>query len=133
MLSSLKITEMITLLILYCQALYSEVTPSNDFIDKAAWYIEKHLQERITLEDVAKQFNMNKYTFHKSFKRYTNVPFNEFIITHRINHAKQLLRSSDLSVREIGEAVGIYNTSHFINLFKHREGVTPLQYKHQWD
>ena len=132
-LSSLKITEMITLLILCCQAVYSDMSPSNDFIDKAVWYIEKHLQDKITLDEISKQFNMNKYSFHKTFRRYTNIPFNEFIILHRVNRAKELLRSSDMSVREIGETVGIYNTSHFINLFKQREGMSPLNYKHRWD
>lgn len=132
-LSSLKITEMLTLLTLYGQILHSEVCSSNDIIDKAVWYIEKHLHENLSLESISKQFNMNKYSFHKLFKQYTNTPLNEFIILQRISYAKELLRSSNMSVKEVGEAVGISNISHFINLFKSREGVTPLKYKHKWN
>lgn len=131
-LSSLKITELITLLTLYCQSLYSEISLGNDRADEIVRYIERHLHEKITLESISKRFNMNKYSFHKLFKQYMSVPLNEYIITQRMNRAKELLRFSPMSVREIGESVGISNTSHFINLFKEREEITPLQYKHQW-
>lgn len=131
-LSSLKITEMITLLTLYCQSLNSDASAHSDFIDEVVRYIEKHLHERLTLDSISKKFNMNKYSLHKLFRQYTSVPINEFIITSRVNYAKELLRFSNVSVREVSELVGIYNVSHFINLFKAREGITPLQYKLGW-
>ena len=132
-LSSLKITEMITLLTLYGQSLHADVAPGNDPAEEVVRYIEKHLNEKITLEGIARHFNMNKYSFHKLFKQYTNVPLGEFIIMHRITRAKALLRFSSMSVQDVGDAVGISHTSHFINLFRDREGITPLQYKRQWN
>lgn len=132
-LSSLKITEMITLLTLYCQASHAKSAPGSDFADRVVRYIDSHIGERITLEGISKHFSMNKYSFHKLFKKCTRTPLNEYIITYRVNRAKELLRSSELSVQEVGEAVGMSNTSHFINLFKDREGITPLRYRHKWN
>lgn len=131
-LSSLKITEIITLLILYCQATSADIDMSNYFIDSVIDYINKHLCEKLTLESISKEFNMDKFYFHKQFKRFTNIPLNEFVINSRMNLAKESLRFSDMSVREVAENVGINNVSHFINLFKKREGITPLQYKNNW-
>ena len=68
----------------------------------------------------------------KEFKRYTGFTPNEYIINTRLTKAKELLRYSDRSVADIAEEVGVDNVSHFINLFKTREGSTPLAYRKQW-
>jgi len=47
----------------------------------------------------------------------------------RINEAKHMLRFTNLTIHEIGSAVGIDNTTHFINLFKKNAGITPLQFR----
>jgi len=58
--------------------------------------------------------------------------FTEYLITMRLNYAKELLKYTDESINEITFFCGMNNVSHFINLFKEREGMTPLQYRKQW-
>ena len=66
------------------------------------------------------------------FSKYTGFTVKEYIIFARISHAKKLLKYTDKSVREIAEECGVNNVSHFINLFKDREGTTPYRYRNDW-
>lgn len=131
-LSSLKITELLSLLTLSCQCNINDYDESNYLIDRIITYIDKHLGEKITLDMIADNFNLNKFYLHKKFKKITNIPINEYVINTRMNLAKEKLRFSNMSIKEISETTGFNNTSHFINLFRKREGLTPLQYKNKW-
>jgi AraC-like DNA-binding protein len=50
----------------------------------------------------------------------------------RLNYAKELLRYSTETVNNITFLCGFNQVSHFISLFKDREGITPLQYRKEW-
>ena len=52
-----------------------------------------------------------------------------YLHSRRIDAAKRLLLTPDLSVHEVGSQVGIENTNQFINLFKKDTGTTPLSFK----
>ena len=56
----------------------------------------------------------------------------EYQIELRLSYAKELLKYTDLPVNEIAERCGINQASHFINLFKSREHITPLQFRKSW-
>jgi AraC-like DNA-binding protein len=94
--------------------------------------MDQRFFERITLDEWAAKHAMSKYQLAKQFKKYTGVTPNEYVIRLRMTFAKELLAYSDDSVAEIAAKAGIDNVSHFINLFKAREGVTPLAYRKAW-
>lgn len=95
-------------------------------------YIDKHFTKNITLDYLAKKYSINKFYLAKEFKKYIGLPPNEYIINLRINYSKELLKYSDFTVAEISLKVGIDNISHFINLFKNREEITPLTFRKKW-
>ena len=66
------------------------------------------------------------------FKSSTGYTPNEYIIMERINHAKELLRSTDLTINEVADKVGFHNPGHFINLFKRSLGMAPGMYRSFW-
>lgn len=94
--------------------------------------IEQTYIEPLTLSYFEKQYHRSKYYLLKEFKKYMGCSINEYIIRCRLSRAKEMLQYSEKSVNEIAEEVGILNVSHFINLFKGREGITPLNYRKQW-
>lgn len=95
-------------------------------------YLEHNYTEAITLDQLARQYGMNKFQLTKDFKQYIGLPPIEYLIHIRINAAKGLLQYSDKSVQEIANEVGVDNVSHFINLFKARVNCTPLSYRKEW-
>lgn len=99
------------------------------YIKATMKYIDLHFSEALTLEQLAKLQSINKFHLSHEFNKFTGFTVKEYIITSRLAHAKELLKYTDMSIREISEACGIYHTSHFINLFKAREGCTPLTYR----
>lgn len=103
-----------------------------EYIKTIMKYIDLHFSEDLSLEFLAEYQNINKFHLSHEFKRYTGLTLKEYIITTRISHAKDLLKYTEKSVQEISEQCGIYHISHFINLFKTREGCTPLKYRKDW-
>lgn len=103
-----------------------------EMIIKALQYMEKHYREKLSLERLAQHCSVSKYHLAKEFKKHVSFSPGEYLIMTRMTRAKQLLQSSGLTVSEIAYQVGIDNVSHFINLFKQREGTTPLTYRKRW-
>lgn len=103
-----------------------------EYIRAIMKYIDLHFSEDLTLEFLAKYQNINKYHLSHEFKKYTGLTLKEYIITTRLSYAKDLLKYTEKTIQEISEQCGIYHTSHFINLFKAREGCTPHVYRKEW-
>lgn len=61
--------------------------------------------------------------------RTIGVPPIQYLNRVRLKAARTLLRTTTLTIREVSAAVGIENTTHFINLFKKDAGITPLQFR----
>jgi AraC-like DNA-binding protein len=117
-----------------CIAALGGQTPVGqpDSVRSARTYLLSNYGERITLDNLAYRYSINKYYFQKLFKKHTGYTPNEFLILARLNKAKEYLRTTDFSVGEVAEKVGVENVSHFINLFKKNEGVTPNAYRQMW-
>lgn len=87
--------------------------------------IKHNFKSDLSLQSLASRHNISKFHLSKEFKKYTGCTAMEYIIANRLAYAKELLKYSDLSVSEITERIGMHNISHFIHLFKAREGMTP--------
>lgn len=129
---SKKIVELITEFV-------KEKTPGQNgqqemptFISDLAQKLEEDYAEKWTLDRMAKFAATNKYQLAKEFKYFTGFSPNEYVINRRINAAKEKLKQTNQTVKEISGDIGIENTSHFINLFKQREGMTPLLFRKTW-
>lgn len=95
-------------------------------------YIDQHYAEQITLDSLAAKFYINKHYLSKSFKRQFGQNISAYLQSVRITKAKQLLRFTDKTLEEIGEAVGITPARYFSEVFRAVEGLTPTQYRKQW-
>ena len=92
-------------------------------------YMEENYSEQISLDDLAKLTNTNKFHLAKEFKRYTSFSPHDYLIQLRINQARLLLRNTTLPAVKIAYEVGIYDINNFNYLFKKRIGKTPIQYR----
>lgn len=95
-------------------------------------YLDEHYTERIVLDDLAERYYINKYYLTKIFKETYGSTINGYIIAKRITRAKQLLRFTDMTVDEIGNAVGMGDANYFSRTFRKVEGISPREYRKQW-
>lgn len=99
------------------------------YIVKIHDLFEEHYEENYSLDDLEARFNISKYRICREFGEYYGITPLQYLNRRRIRIACHLLETTTLRIHEIGSAVGIDNTNHFISLFKKFEGCTPLEYK----
>lgn len=95
-------------------------------------YLDQNYSFRITLDDLAARFYINKYYLTRIFKRQYGQSISTYLTSLRITQAKQLLRFSDKPVEEIGLECGLGALHYFSRVFKEIEGVPPSVYRSQW-
>ena len=95
-------------------------------------YLDEHYAEKITLDDLAERFFINKFYLTKVFKETYGVTINNYIMERRITRAKQMLRFTDMTVDEISIALGMDSANYFSRMFRKVEGITPREYRKQW-
>ena len=108
------------------------VRSAPDYVEAALREIDRRFADALTLEDLARAVNVDKYHLAKRFKACVGVSPIEYVLLVRISRAKELLKYSRDTVEEISGACGFGQAGYFIRQFKKREGVTPLQYRRQW-
>ena len=101
-------------------------------LDSIKLYLDEHYTEHISLDDLASKFYMNKFYMTKIFKETYGTTINNYLISKRITKAKQLLRFTDMTIDEIGNAIGMDGANYFCRMFKKIEGISPNTYKKQW-
>ena len=94
-------------------------------------YLDDHYTEKIEMEDLSEKYYINKYYLTKIFKETYGSTINGYIIAKRITRAKQLLRFTDMTVDEIGAAVGMGDANYFSRTFRKVEGISPREYRKQ--
>ncbi|WP_066190891.1 AraC family transcriptional regulator [Gracilibacillus timonensis] len=128
-----EIINLLTLLLVEKMRLkYNDETKIPAYIFDIQSYFEKNYKNKITLDDLSKEFRLNKYQIAKTFKNSVGISPIEYLIETRIGKAKDLLKYTNLSINEIAYEIGIDNVTHFINLFKKRVGMTPLKFRTSW-
>jgi len=131
-LCSKLLMDLLTQFLFTINDLDSSETFLPEYIKNIMKYLDKNLLDKITLDMLSKKFFINKFHLEKEFKRFIGISPNEYVILNRISYGKELLKYSDLPISEISFKTGNDNVSHFINLFKKREGITPLCYRRKW-
>ena len=99
------------------------------YIEKIHDLFEEHYEENYSLDDLEVRFSISKYRICREFGEYYGITPLQYLNRRRIRIACHLLETTSLRIHEVGSAVGIDNTNHFISLFKKYEGCTPLEYK----
>lgn len=102
----------------------------HPMVEQVADYIEKHLSEAISVEDLARQVHMSKYHFLRKFKEQTGVTVHNFVLNKRLIRAsEELLRGGSLT--EVWQKAGFTDYSSFLRNFKKAFGVSPGKYRSQ--
>jgi transcriptional regulator GlxA family with amidase domain len=129
------------------QMLHNPVRPANapqrrtlgqgmDALDpvvrKAIALIEKNIPEPLTVPQIAKAVGVSQRQLERQFNSSIGCTVVQFGTLVRLQHARVLLISTTLSVREIATAAGFNTLSHFAHAFKKCFGRRPSDYRQSW-
>jgi AraC-like DNA-binding protein len=93
-------------------------------------YMDTHLQDDISLDDLSKQAGLSSSYVSYLFKEMLQISFTDYLNQARLRAASRLLiEERKAAVAEISERVGYRNVQYFITKFKHQYGITPAQYR----
>lgn len=101
------------------------------YIHEALAYIEHNFQNDISVEDIAKVCGLNRTYFGKIFKEAVGKTPQEFLLNYRMVKATEFLKLTQLSIRDIGQAVGYENQLHFSRAFKNIYGISPREWRNR--
>ncbi|GGF79182.1 AraC family transcriptional regulator [Paenibacillus albidus] len=99
------------------------------YSEKIMGWIEEHYHEEVNLEQLAEEIHLSKSYVSRIFHQETGGRLVDYLTARRIKQACRLLGTTDMSVEQIGIAVGFPNASYFNQLFKRVLGTTPLKYR----
>lgn len=101
----------------------------NHHVSHIVSILEKDHAKDLSLNLVSEQLNLNPSYVSRLFKQYTGTSFTQYLTDIRIRSSKELLRTTELQVGEVGSRVGFYSSYYFIKVFRENAGVTPGEYK----
>lgn len=106
-----------------------ESPPYSKSVRSAIHYMQSHLQERITLEQLADEAELSTGRFSHLFREETGLSPMMFLQRERLETAKSMLLYTDRPLSEISAALCFSSESHFIKVFREYTGRTPGRYR----
>lgn len=125
---SKQLTDILTAMLL-SSPLHPEANPHSHTMEEIITYIHEHFTEDLTIGDLAAHAMLSPYHFIRIFKKETGFTPHEYIVNIRLNTAKYLLKTTDLSIKDICFHTGFSCESVFCAAFKKHVGNTPGEYR----
>jgi AraC-like DNA-binding protein len=108
------------------------VAPSkSEFIREIDRYIEEHLGQSITVEDICLAFRVGRTKLYEISMDYLGCGLAEYIRRQRIAYAQKMLTGTDMPITDIAFAVGFSDYNHFSRVFKQVAGITARECRKQ--
>ncbi len=106
----------------------NDTTGRNTVEKEMVSYIQQNYMGKILLREFGEQFHLSEKYISRYFKEHFHITLSQYVTYLRLEHAKQMLQETDISVTEVAMQSGYQNISYFIRSFKKTYGVSPLKY-----
>lgn len=125
-----KINKILSIFVYLCYQLREIANDSgNAHVRFIKQYINDHLCECITLEDISSRIHLVEQYVCSIFKKHTGMTVFEYINSERIDLAKRLIAANDLPLIKISEMCGFSDYNYFSRTFKRIVGLPPVYYR----
>lgn len=100
-------------------------------LERVRRYLEENFNQDLKLEKVARDNGFSISVFSRGFKKNTGAGFSTYLRAIRLENAKKLLASSQLSIGQVSRECGFNNLQYFFDVFKRLTGKTPQEYRNE--
>ncbi|MEE8056702.1 MAG: helix-turn-helix domain-containing protein [Pseudomonadales bacterium] len=101
----------------------------DETIIEAQEWLRVHITETIDFRELATRLDLSMRSFNRRFKQAAGITAGNYLQQQRLDNAKELLRTSNLSISEVAAQSGYQDSSYFCARFKKVMGQTPLVYR----
>ena len=101
-------------------------------LSKSIRFINENYTAQIKIPDLAKMENMCMTAYNMAFKAQMGMPPTKYIIKLRTDNASELLRTTNITIKEIGSICGYDDVNFFRKTFKRAIGISPLEYRRKF-
>ncbi len=114
----------------FMDAIYTQgYNRSSGNVRKIMLIISQHYKSQLTLDDIADKMELSRFHVARLIKRNTGKTMTQHIRTLRVNHARQLLETTNRTYADIAFDLGFADQSYFIKQFREMTGTTPARYR----
>lgn len=104
---------------------------ASEYIKNAIAYIAKNYSQNIKINDLADYVGVNRSYLASSFKKATGYSPKEYLLSLRMEKAKSLLETTDMTINGISNAIGYSDQLAFSRMFKRYTGASPTIYREE--
>ena len=101
----------------------------NPMVDRAIQYIQTHLTEKLSVEEIAASTGYSPSYFSHMFTEETGLSPYQFVLKSRLDQAQQLLKTTRLTVQEIAFQCGFNSAANFCYTFRRMTGLSAHEYR----
>ena len=112
---------------------YTKNQNYSQFVQKSLKYIHRNFKEPISQKEVADFVGLSTNYFSAKFHDEIGESFKSYVNNLRLIYSAKLLINTDLPITDIAFASGFNDISNFHHIFKKKYGISPLQYRKQYD
>ena len=125
-----KLTEILSLLTLSCYPAIEKPQANVPwYLIEMKDFLDNHFNRNFSLSHFEELYKINRYRLCREFSAHYELAPLQYLTHRRIEEAKKILLTTDLSIHEISSMIGYENTNHFINLFKKYVSMTPGKFR----
>ena len=100
-----------------------------DMINRARLIMRREVEGDVTIQQIAKQLGISYSTFRKLFKEYTGISPALYQQDLKLQRAKELLRTTDMIIKEIAYKLNFDSPDYFSSKFKMKTGLKPSDFR----
>ncbi|GAE36200.1 response regulator transcription factor [Halalkalibacter akibai] len=106
---------------------WDENLKHKQLVEKMIAYLNEHLSDNITLQDIANELYISRNYLGQIFKKIIGESFKNYITRVRMEAAKKMIQEGNYLIYEVSEKVGYVNPAYFTTTFKKYTGYTPTE------
>jgi AraC family transcriptional regulator len=95
--------------------------------------VHAKLEDELSLDEMAESVGLSTAHFARMFRKSTGETPHQFVLRHRLERARAMLRAPDARVLDVAVACGFKTQQHFAQVFRHLWGVSPKEYRQDRD